>query len=177
MIGVNEVLGMPTVLSASRYHDFSYGHVVLGHESKCANLHGHNGRVHFTCQTLQQDQVGRVIDFSVIKQRLCQWVEDNWDHKFLISQDHEWAQQLKALDPNVEICVFNPTAENMAVYLLYYIGPLVLKDTGVVLTKVVMEETRKCSADAELTFGQKHCFGGMPAGSGFPKHYLERNGD
>ena len=150
MIGVNEVLGMPTVLSASRYHDFSYGHVVLGHESKCANLHGHNGRVHFTCQTLQQDQVGRVIDFSVIKQKLCQWVEDNWDHKFLISQDHEWAQQLKALDPNVEICAFNPTAENMADYILNSVAPMLFMPHGLICTSVELWETENCCAVASL---------------------------
>ena len=37
-----------TIISASRYHDFSAGHRVTGHENKCAHLHGHNYRVHFT---------------------------------------------------------------------------------------------------------------------------------
>ena len=67
---------------ATRFHDFSCGHRVVGHESHCAHLHGHNYRVHFTVEG-KLDSVGRVLDFSVIKSKLCQWLEDNWDHRFL----------------------------------------------------------------------------------------------
>ena len=152
MIGLNKTLGtFPTMVTATRYHDFSYGHVVLGHESKCANLHGHNGRVHFTVGAEQLDTVGRTMDFSVIKSKLCEWVEENWDHRFLISQDHPLATTLFAQDKSVVICNFNPTAENMAAYLLHIIGPMQLKDSGVTLLSVTFEETRKCAACASLT--------------------------
>jgi 6-pyruvoyltetrahydropterin/6-carboxytetrahydropterin synthase len=70
------------MITASRYHDISCGHRVHGHESKCALLHGHNYRIHFTCVG-DLDNIGRVIDFSVIKSTLCMWLEDNWDHRFL----------------------------------------------------------------------------------------------
>jgi len=43
---------------------------------------------------------------------------------------------------------FNPTAENMAAYLLNTIGPEELTGTNVTLLDVVVEETRKCSARA-----------------------------
>ena len=69
---------------AKRYHDISCGHRVFQHESKCAHLHGHNYRVHFTCEAEELDNIGRVIDFSDMKSRLCMWLEDNWDHKTLI---------------------------------------------------------------------------------------------
>ena len=39
------------ITTAARYHDFSAGHKVTGHENKCAHLHGHNYRVHFTIQS------------------------------------------------------------------------------------------------------------------------------
>lgn len=142
-------------VTAARYHDFSYGHVVLNHESKCANLHGHNGRVHFTVVAPQMDAVGRVMDFSVIKALLCEWVEENWDHKFLISQDHPLAVPLSHMDPTVVVCPFNPTAENMAAFLLHVIGPQQLKGTGVALMDVSFEETRKCAAKVSLPWGPK----------------------
>lgn len=41
---------------------------------------------------------------------------------------------------------FNPTAENMAGYLLDIIGPRQLQGTGVELISVTIDETRKCSA-------------------------------
>jgi 6-pyruvoyltetrahydropterin/6-carboxytetrahydropterin synthase len=134
------------MIEAVRYHDISTGHTVSGHESKCAHLHGHNYRVHFYCVAEELDSVGRVIDFSVIKEKLCMWIEDNWDHRFLICVDDERADALKSIDPDgVEFTWFNPTAENMAKYLVDVIGPLQLMNTGVTLRKVVIEETAKCS--------------------------------
>ena len=92
------------------------------------------------------DTVGRVLDFSVIGNLLCQWLEENWDHKFLIFKDDPWVGALLQVDPaGVVVTDFNPTAENMSDYLLNVIGPQQLKDTGCVLQKVKIEETRKCS--------------------------------
>lgn len=137
-------------ITASRYHDFSAGHRVFGHESKCSHLHGHNYRVTFTVEAKQLDAVGRVMDFSVIKERLCYWIEDNWDHRFLICNWDPMAAILKDADPDgVVIVNFNPTAENMGQYLIDTIGPRQLRDTDVKLVKVVIEETRKCSTTVE----------------------------
>lgn len=132
-----------------RYHDFSCGHRVYGHESKCAHLHGHNYRVTFTCIMTDGnlDHLGRVIDFSVIKERLCMWLEDNWDHKFLVSMDDPFASPLRTLDPRGVVLVpFNPTAENMAEHLVEVVGRSVLFGTGVQLLECRVEETRKCAA-------------------------------
>ena len=130
---------------AVRYHDFSYGHRVVNHESKCKQLHGHNGRVTFYCSAPSLDKIGRVMDFSDIKTRLCEWVEENWDHKTIIWSKDPWANALSAIDPTIVFVEFNPTAENLAAYLLRQIGPLQLAGTPVVLDRVVFEETRKCS--------------------------------
>ena len=135
-------------ISATRYHDFSAGHRVYGHESKCAMLHGPNYRITFTVDAPKLDSVGRVMDFSVIKDLLCEWLEENWDHKFLVWKNDPWAMPLKELDPHGTVVVdFNPTAENMGEYLIDAIGPKQLAGTGVILSKVVIEETRKCSAE------------------------------
>ena len=134
-------------IQATRYHDFSTGHRVYGHESKCAHLHGHNYRIHFTVEADHLDTVGRVMDFSVIKTLLCNWLEDNWDHKFLVWANDPWSTTLKQLDPDGTVIVpFNPTAENMGVYLIETIGPAQLSGTGVRLILADIEETRKCNA-------------------------------
>jgi 6-pyruvoyltetrahydropterin/6-carboxytetrahydropterin synthase len=133
--------------TATRYHDFSCGHRVHGHESKCAHLHGHNYRVFFTC-IADLDGIGRVIDFSVMKELLCEWLEKYWDHKFLVGNMDPMAAYLADIDPaGVVIVPFNPTAENMASYLVEVVGPEMLAGTGVVLESVKVEETRKCSAE------------------------------
>lgn len=156
------------MITAERYHDFSCGHRVHGHEGKCRGLHGHNYRVTFTVRAVsdQLDALGRVVDFSVIKERLCLWLEDNWDHKFLFwDMDPIGPRLLAALLPtpsdgadwddmgtvtqSIVHVPFNPTAENMADYLLHVIGPAQLQGTGVKVASVRIEETRKCSATAE----------------------------
>lgn len=133
-------------IRASRYHDISVGHRVHKHESKCRHLHGHNYRIHFHCEADQLDEVGRVIDFSVIKEKLCMWTEENWDHRMLIWMDDPLAQKLLDIDSMVVLVPFNPTAENIAMYLVNVIGPRQLQGTGVRLAEVTIEETAKCHA-------------------------------
>lgn len=152
---------------ASRYHDISTGHRVVGHENKCRHLHGHNYRFHFHCTAETLDNIGRVIDFSVIKENLCMWLEDNWDHKFLAWEEDDVmdrASDAMAHEFHVKgdigsedffngslvFVPFNPTAENMAQYLVQVIGPKQLAGTGVTLEKVVIEETAKCHASFEV---------------------------
>lgn len=156
-----------SVITCARYHDISCGHRVVGHETKCRGLHGHNYRVHFTCEPEHNlDQIGRVVDFGVLKSTLCAWLEEHWDHKMLLWEEdplfffgarkpywldtQERTDEVAAALASLLPVPFNPTAENMALYLLNVVGPQQLIGTGVYLKRVVIEETRKCSATAEL---------------------------
>lgn len=135
------------MIIAERYHDISCGHRVVGHEGKCRFLHGHNYRIHFTIASTQLDEIGRVIDFSVIKSHLCMWLEDNFDHKFLIWEKDELLEQLQSIaGESLVIVPFNPTAENIARYMVEKIGPQQLEGLGVELVSCKVEETAKCSA-------------------------------
>lgn len=145
-------------VTAKRYHDISCGHRVHGHESKCAHLHGHNYRIHFTVAaksgSSSVDGLGRVLDFSAIKSRLCMWLETNWDHKFLAWEQDSYMNSLTSEAPagatmlaeSIVWVPFNPTAENMAKHLVEVIGPQQLADTEVELIEVTIEETAKCWA-------------------------------
>lgn len=158
------------MFTVERYHDISCGHRVVGHENKCRFLHGHNYRITFVCasklSTLsvserihplgQLDKVGRVLDFGVIKERMCQWLEDNWDHKMLLwSQDpiFDGIVQLEE-EWGIVYVPFNPTAENMAHYLVTCVGPHLLGDTQVRVMACRVEETRKCSAVFNVGSGE-----------------------
>lgn len=165
-----------------RSHEICAGHRVVGHESKCRHLHGHNYKFHFKVAPKPEtipgiapasmatkpgklDDVGRVIDFSVVKTTLCQWLENNWDHKFL-----HWEKDplIKALEVDCELCdettghdvrdfdnslvslPFNPTAENLAAYMVNVIGPQLLDEHGVQLVECTIEETSKCHVNYSL---------------------------
>lgn len=137
-------------VTALRYHDISAGHRVVNHESKCKHFHGHNYRVWFHCVG-EKDEIGRVLDFGVIKEKLCMWIEDHWDHKMLLWTGDPLLASMLELDGDVVPVPFNPTAENMAEFLVEEIGPTVLEGTGVTLYKVVIEETAKCHASYETS--------------------------
>jgi 6-pyruvoyltetrahydropterin/6-carboxytetrahydropterin synthase len=123
---------------------------VFGHESKCANLHGHNYVALFEAEAdAGLDSIGRVIDFGVLKERLGGWIDRMWDHGFLLYrldtalawfESHGVRQKLYVMDEN-------PTAENMAAHLLRVVGPQVLAGTGVRLVSVRLWETENCYAE------------------------------
>lgn len=155
-----------------RSHEICAGHRVVGHESKCRHLHGHNYVFHFhvapkpldgvSVKGDPLDQVGRVIDFSVVKSTLCEWLETNWDHRFLhweqdklmagiasLIEDSNRPGFIEAKDEihffdSLVSLPFNPTAENLAAYMVEVIGPQLLDEHGVELVKCTIEETSKC---------------------------------
>lgn len=122
------------------------GHRVVGHEGKCKNLHGHNYRFTFHCYASELDELGRVIDFSCIKSTLCEWLEENWDHKMLLWEEDPDLITIKKLDDTVTTLPSNPTAENIGLHLMTEVAPKILPPQ-VTLEKVVVEETRKCSVE------------------------------
>lgn len=163
MSGAHDLLAVKGVVVADRYHDISCGHRVHGHESKCRHLHGHNYRIHFYVvqdDASKTDSIGRVMDFSAIKSKLCMWLEDNWDHKFLAWEQDTLMQELarasdtyacpsehnSMLHDSIVWTPFNPTAENMAAYLVNVIGPRQLKGSGCRLVACTIDETAKCHA-------------------------------
>lgn len=174
-----------------RTHEICAGHRVVGHESKCRHLHGHNyvfhfhvapandalnGAAYYSDPTMALDNVGRVIDFSVVKSTLCEWLENNWDHKFLhwekdglifalsncagsgqfdtsyadgeggVDEDAATKDRLHFFDSLVAL-PFNPTAENLAAHMVNVVGPRLLAEHGVQLVKCVIEETSKCHVE------------------------------
>jgi 6-pyruvoyltetrahydropterin/6-carboxytetrahydropterin synthase len=153
-----------TRLSLVRSLRFCAGHRLLGHEGRCAFLHGHNYRVEVEVEAraggTEVDAVGRVVDFSLIKRRLLGWLDEHWDHTFILwDQDTTALAAVKLAEPTKYFLLpWNPTAENMARYLLEVVAPHVLEDLGVVARRVAVWETDEACAIATLVGS-----GGAPA--------------
>jgi 6-pyruvoyltetrahydropterin/6-carboxytetrahydropterin synthase len=123
---------------------FCAGHRVVGHENKCANVHGHNFTLWIYASADRLDDVGRVVDFSVLKEKVGTWIDENWDHTFLMNRDDDLLMPIKdqlTVNKEVFICDFNPTAENMASYLLEVVCPKLMSGTGVNVDKIEIFET------------------------------------
>ncbi len=123
-------------------HQFSYGHRLFQHRGACRNLHGHNARVIFEIGAETLDHHGMVIDFKIIKTTLCRWLDENWDHRFLIFSMDPFYHQMKELDGVIPVG-FNPTAENLATYLLREVAPNLLNPFRVEIRAVHFYETEK----------------------------------
>lgn len=139
-------------LSVMRRIPFCAGHRLLGHEGKCAALHGHNYTAEFHVTAARVDAVGRVIDFAELKTRLKTWIDDNWDHGFILwDQDNSAIDAIRSVDPHkLFLLPVNPTAEHLADYLLRHVCPKVLDPLDVVCTRVILWETTEASAEAML---------------------------
>lgn len=149
---MNQATTVNKVKCTRKLH-FCAGHRVMNHENKCGTAHGHNYYVHLVAEAPNLDALGRVVDFSVLKEKIGGWVDEHWDHTFLVCEhDVELIQALRKLPRKKEpfICPFNPTAEEMAIYLLRVVCPKLLSGSDVVITKVIVHETDNCYAEASL---------------------------
>jgi 6-pyruvoyltetrahydropterin/6-carboxytetrahydropterin synthase len=135
-------------LTIMRRIKFCAGHRLLGHGGKCEFFHGHNYAAEFYIEGQQTDQVGRVIDFAILKQRFKGWIDEHWDHGFVLNEaDQNGIAAAKMVQPcKYYLLPYNPTAENMARYLLEVVCPQLLADTQVRAVRVVVWETDEACA-------------------------------
>lgn len=142
------------MIKVIRRFQFCAGHRVYQHESKCANPHGHNYvmRATFVCNDGALDNLGRVIDFSVIKIILGDWIDQNWDHGFIYFDRDTDMKKALGLVPSWKVYRMdkNPTAENMAMHLIEDICPMLFKDLNVTCVSITLNETENCSAKVTL---------------------------
>lgn len=138
-------------LTIMRRVKFCAGHRLHRHGGKCEYFHGHNYTAEFYVTGDQTDSVGRVIDFAILKQRFKGWIDEHWDHGFLLNEaDENGIAAAQLVQPSkYYLLPYNPTAENMARYLLEEICPQLLEDTGVRATRVVIWETDEACAASE----------------------------
>ena len=57
----------------ARELEFCYGHRLLHYAGKCKHLHGHNGKAIITLRAESLDELGMLVDFAEIKQKVQLW--------------------------------------------------------------------------------------------------------
>ena len=141
--------------TVTRRLEFDAGHRVYGHESKCAHIHGHRYVVLITCSPIADlDDLGRVVDFSVIKRVVGSWIDENFDHGMLLFKNDPLVQFWKSgglIDENEAmvhkhyVMEKNPTAENIAEFI-YWTAMAMLRSYNVRVEQVEVQETPNCKA-------------------------------
>lgn len=158
----------------TRKFEFDSGHRVLGHEGKCRHLHGHRYVAEVTIDAPELDHLSMVVDFSVVKRVIGDWINHHWDHNLLLNRDDPFAQ-IETLEYGTDestgnkvtkpelITDFlfggripyvmpegNPTAENIAA-VLFKVSTELLREAGyeqLLVRQVRVYETPNCWADA-----------------------------
>ena len=89
---------------------FDSGHRLLDYDGKCAFPHGHTYRAEVFLESDTLDSQGLVFDFTDLKRRVKSWIDDNWDHCFLLnSRDTEL---INGLAPASKGRIYRFTEEN-----------------------------------------------------------------
>lgn len=142
---------MSATLSCTRRLAFDAAHRVVGHENKCKHLHGHRYTVEARFSALSGlDGLGRVVDFGVIKTQLGAWLDEHWDHTTILWVDDKALGSAIAAETGQTIFYLpaNPTAENMAAYLLEVVCPMLFANSDLRCEHIRLHETPNCYADA-----------------------------
>lgn len=140
------------MLTVTKRFEFCYAHHLPEYEGKCKNVHGHNSIVEVTFEPiLHKYYPGMVIDFSEIKKHV-QPIIEVLDHKYLnkdicpfikadkymIASHDPSASEYFRNDCLKRVCLFTPTAENIA---MYFVNEIHKTPIGEGLTRVRVYET------------------------------------
>ena len=93
---------------------FCYGHRLLNYDGKCRHLHGHNGKAAVVLEASALDNLGMVVDFTQIKEKVGTWIDETLDHKMILHRDDPALPGLRKLNEPVVVIDENPTAEAIA---------------------------------------------------------------
>jgi 6-pyruvoyltetrahydropterin/6-carboxytetrahydropterin synthase len=139
--------------------EFDAGHRVPLHESKCKTPHGHRYKVDITCEANELTKEGFVVDFGLIKQYVGTWIDEHWDHTFIIQGSDGFMRNFskEAVKEGLRpffIMEEAPTAENLAEHLFNVATALLTHDDegdptdyGLRVVSVVVWETPNCGAE------------------------------
>lgn len=143
----------------TRRFEFDSGHRVLGHEGKCRHLHGHRYVAEVTVTSPKLDSLGMIVDFSVLKEQVGNWINQWWDHNVILHKDDPLFK-IQAMIDNSDMRDFpdvfsrepykmaegNPTAENMA-RELFNVADMLLHKHNLTVVSVRLYETPNSFAD------------------------------
>ena len=133
---------------------FEMSNCLNNYDGLCYNIHGHSYKL-FICLRGEPDQdknsssYGMVMDFSKLKTIVKTSILDKFDHSLVIEQHSPFIEQIKKLDTKKEIVDFQPTCENLVLYIKDIISPLLPKE--VELFSIKLYETASSHAEWNIT--------------------------
>jgi 6-pyruvoyltetrahydropterin/6-carboxytetrahydropterin synthase len=139
------------MITCTRRIEFDSAHRILNHESKCKFLHGHRYALEASFVANKLDNLGRVIDFGLIRDLLGSWVDEHLDHNTILCRKDKNLGEKIAAETGQKIYYLeeNPTAENIAQHILEEICPKLFAEKNVKCVAIKLYETPNCSVDVK----------------------------
>ncbi len=145
---------MTNTISINRRFQWAMGHTLKDHDGPCKNLHGHNyvglfdisPGLYYLEVDKSLDEEGMIFDFGKIKELIGSFIDEMLDHRFFVNRQDPRCNSLHELDSTVMIVDFNPTAENLALWLIQMVNGR-LREFKIRCTRLVLYETENCYAE------------------------------
>ena len=134
------------MMQITRRLEIDAGHRLLKHAGKCRHVHGHRFVFDVTVSAEQLDEVGRIIDFGEVKRILGGWLDEHWDHGFILTADDPLREFLQTHELKHYVLPWAPTAENIATYFFKQARDL-MRQVGIDVVTVRVWETPNCWAE------------------------------
>jgi 6-pyruvoyltetrahydropterin/6-carboxytetrahydropterin synthase len=110
------------MIELTKIFHFEAAHAIQGYNGACRHIHGHSYELQVTVTPIHNNEdfipaPGFIMDFKEIKKLVQQQIIDNLDHKLILSES--FLEKFPALtqQENLARCTFEPTAENMLLYI------------------------------------------------------------
>ncbi len=135
--------------SVKKTTSIAYAHRLLNYNGKCENLHGHNGKVEVIIESESLNAEDMVEDFSLVERKLRKYLDENLDHKIILSEDDPLLKVLAGSGQRCYLVKKNPTAEVLAKLIFE-----AMKKEGMKVVKVNFLETESSTASYEEKGGR-----------------------
>lgn len=93
---------------------FCYGHRLMNHPGKCRHIHGHSVKAAITISASLLNDQSMVCDFTEIQQAAAEFIDEVFDHNFLLHREDPLCQILKQSGERFLALDEHPTAEILA---------------------------------------------------------------
>lgn len=122
--------------------DFDSAHRLVGYKGKCSNIHGHMWKVGVEIEGDELDDIGMLWDFTNVKK-----IKEHFDHKTILKvckENQDLVYAIIKICGDESLCMMhdNPTAENLAKWILNY---LKLENKELTFKVRVFESPKSCA--------------------------------
>jgi len=134
---------MASIIRVTKMFGFEMAHVLSNYDGPCKNVHGHSYKLFVTMSGIplcdeKSPRNGMVIDFSDMKAIVKREVIDIFDHSFVVSKYHEYANadRFTNLFGNTIVVDYQPTCENLVADFALRIIPHLPQGTKLISLKL-----------------------------------------